>query len=73
MAYQIAAGDFALLGDGLATSPYVNVDNLIDAILLALRSDTAVGQTYNIIDGQTTWRAHADYFCLLYTSPSPRD
>src|SRR5712691_441542 len=62
MAYRIAAGDFALPGDGLATLPYVHVDNLIDAILLALRSDTAVGQTYNIIDGQTNWRAHTDYF-----------
>jgi len=62
MAYRIAAGDLALPGDGLATLPYVHVDNLIDAILLALRSDTAVGQAYNIIDGQTSWRAHTDYF-----------
>jgi nucleoside-diphosphate-sugar epimerase len=62
MAYRIAAGDFALPGDGLATLPYVHVDNLIDAILLALRSDTAVGQAYNIIDGQTSWLAHTDYF-----------
>jgi nucleoside-diphosphate-sugar epimerase len=62
MAYLIATGDFALPGDGLATLPYVHVDNLIDAILLALRSDTAVGQAYNIIDGQTTWRAHTDHF-----------
>jgi nucleoside-diphosphate-sugar epimerase len=62
MAYQIAAGDFALPGDSLATLPYVHVDNLIDAILLTLRSDTAVGQVYNLIDGQTSWRAHTDYF-----------
>jgi nucleoside-diphosphate-sugar epimerase len=62
MAYRIAAGDLALPGDGLATLPYVHVDNLIDAILLALRADTAVGQAYNIIDGQTTWRAHTEYF-----------
>jgi nucleoside-diphosphate-sugar epimerase len=62
MASRIAAGDFALPGDGLATLPYVHVDNLIDAILLALHSDTAVGQAYNIIDGQTSWRAHTDYF-----------
>jgi nucleoside-diphosphate-sugar epimerase len=62
MAYRIATGDLALPGDGLATLPYVHVDNLIYAILLALRVDTAVGQAYNIIDGQTTWRAHTDYF-----------
>jgi nucleoside-diphosphate-sugar epimerase len=62
MASRIAAGDLALPGNGLATLPYVHVDNLIDAILLALRSDTAVGQAYNIIDGQTSWRAHTDYF-----------
>ena len=62
MACQIAAGDFALPGDGLATLPYVHVDSLIDAILLALRSHTAVGKAYNLIDGQTTWRAHTDYF-----------
>ena len=62
MAYRIAAGDFALPGDGLATLPYVHVDNLSAAILLALRSDTAVGQAYNIIDGQTSWLAHTDYF-----------
>jgi nucleoside-diphosphate-sugar epimerase len=51
-----------LPGDGLATLPYVHLDNLIDAILLALCSETAVGQAYNIIDGQTNWRAHTDYF-----------
>jgi nucleoside-diphosphate-sugar epimerase len=62
MASQIAAGTFALPGDGSATLPYVHVDNLIDAILLALRSETAVGEAYNLIDGQTTWRAHTDYF-----------
>jgi nucleoside-diphosphate-sugar epimerase len=62
MARRIAAGGFALPGDGRATLPYVHVDNLIDAILLAVRSETAVGQAYNIIDGQTSWRAHTDHF-----------
>jgi nucleoside-diphosphate-sugar epimerase len=62
MAYRIAAGDLALPGDGLATLPAVHVDNLIDAILLARRADTVVGQASNIIDGQTTWRAHTEYF-----------
>ena len=62
MAHQIASGEFSLQGDGLYTLPYVHVDNLTDAILLAARSETAVGQAYNIIDGQTSWRAHTDYF-----------
>ena len=62
MAYRIASGAFALPGDGGATPPYVHVDNLIDAILLVLSSDTAIGQVYNIIDGQTTWLAYTDCF-----------
>ena len=49
-------------GDGICNTTYV--DNLVDAIFLALESSSAVGQVFTITDGETpTWgdfiRAHA--------------
>jgi nucleoside-diphosphate-sugar epimerase len=59
---QIAAGEFRLQGDGDYALPYVHVRNLADAVVLAARSDRAVGQAYIVLDGHTTWRELTDLF-----------
>jgi nucleoside-diphosphate-sugar epimerase len=58
----IAAGQFPLAGDGGGAFPYVHVDNLVDAVIAALRLDAALGQAFNLVDGQTTWKAYTDVF-----------
>lgn len=58
----IAAGRFPLAGDGLGEFAYVHVDSLVEAIVTALRSDAAVGQVINIVDGQSNWRRYTDHF-----------
>jgi nucleoside-diphosphate-sugar epimerase len=42
--------------------PYVHVENLADAVVLAARSDRAIGQAYIVVDGHTTWREITDLF-----------
>jgi nucleoside-diphosphate-sugar epimerase len=56
MPKQIAAGEFSLHGDGNYALPYVHVRNLADAVVLAARSNRAIGQAYIVVDGHTTWR-----------------
>jgi nucleoside-diphosphate-sugar epimerase len=63
LAQRILKGEFALRGDGSGSFPYAHVDNLVDAVLAAIRTDRAVGQAYNIVDGQTTGREYTDRFC----------
>ena len=60
---QIVRGEFVMRGDGSGSFPYVHVDNLVDAIVLAWRTPGAVGQAYNIVDGHTTARAYLDRLC----------
>lgn len=40
-----------------------HVDNLVEAVITAAYTARAVGQAYNIVDGQTTGREYADRFC----------
>ncbi len=56
------AGELAIGGDGSYTWPYVVIDNLLDAILLALEHPRAIGETYTVVDGHTTWGAYAGIF-----------
>ncbi len=48
---QIKAGRLVLLGrdEGLVNTGYI--DNVVDGVLLALRSPAAVGETFNLCDG----------------------
>jgi nucleoside-diphosphate-sugar epimerase len=62
LAQQLLKGEYALQGHGQGSWPYVHVDNLAEAIVLAARSARAVGQAYNIVDGQTTAQAFTDHF-----------
>jgi nucleoside-diphosphate-sugar epimerase len=61
-AQQLLQGKYALQGNGQESWPYVHVDNLAEAVVLAARSARAVGQAYNIVDGQTTAQAFTDHF-----------
>lgn len=48
---QIKAGRLVLLGrdEGLVNTGYI--DNVVDGVLLALRSPAAIGETFNLCDG----------------------
>jgi nucleoside-diphosphate-sugar epimerase len=59
---RLAQGKYVLEGDGSGSWPYVHVDTLAEAVVLAVHSARAVGQAYNIVDGQTTTREYADWF-----------
>jgi nucleoside-diphosphate-sugar epimerase len=58
----IAAGRFAVAGNGEYHFFYVHVRNLAEAVVLSLRSEAAVGQAFDIVDGHTTWRRYAEHF-----------
>lgn len=52
-----ANGAMLLVGGGRADAGLCYVENLVDAILLALRAECAVGEAYNVCDGGgVTWR-----------------
>ena len=46
--------------DGGNAVPYVHVEDLVDATLLALGNERAVGRVYNIVDGHMTWKDFTD-------------
>jgi len=74
LAQQIARGEFVMRGDGSGSIPYVHVDSFVETIVTAARSAHAVGQAYNIVDGQTTGREIISRFCewLGVDLPLPR-
>jgi len=49
-----------LRGDGREIIPWVHVEDLAEAVLLALDDDRAVGRVYNVADGDMTWRRYTD-------------
>jgi nucleoside-diphosphate-sugar epimerase len=52
---------FAVIGMGDFVLPVVYIDNLVDAIVLALEKDEAVGETFNVVDRERlTKRAYMD-------------
>ncbi len=46
--------------DGMNVVPYVHVEDLVDAILLALTQDRSIGRVYNVADGQMTVKGYTD-------------
>lgn len=60
--HAILAGQFPLAHGGKSHMSYVHVDNLADAVVSALRTEAALGQAFNIVDGFITWRRYADLF-----------
>lgn len=67
----IAAGKFPLVAGGQGTLPYVHVENLVDAVLISLRLEAAVGQAFNIVDADTTWGRYIDAFRKGPLPPAP--
>lgn len=57
---RIRDGQMKLRGDGRETLPWVHVEDLVDAVLLALERDEAVGRVYNVADGDMTLRRYTD-------------
>jgi nucleoside-diphosphate-sugar epimerase len=47
---RIGAGRFALVGGGRRQAPLVYVENLVDALLLLLTTDSVAGRAYNVVD-----------------------
>jgi nucleoside-diphosphate-sugar epimerase len=66
---QIRDGKVKLRIDGEDIIPYLHVENLVDAILLAIRSDAAAGRVYNVCDGQVTWRSYTDEVRSWFHAP----
>jgi nucleoside-diphosphate-sugar epimerase len=52
---------------------WVHVDDLADAVAVALTDDRAVGRTYNVVGGQGTWRDYVDAVADIvgYEGPDP--
>lgn len=42
------------------TMPWVHVEDVVDAVLLSLASDAAVGRVYNLMDEHRTWGDYVD-------------
>jgi dihydroflavonol-4-reductase len=42
------------------TMPWVHVEDVVDALLLALSSEVAIGRVYNLVDEHTTWGDYVD-------------
>ena len=63
LARRMLKGEFALVGDGSGSFPYVHVENLVDAVIAATRTAQAIGQAYNVVDGHTTGREYTNRFC----------
>lgn len=57
---RIRDGDVKLRIDGMDFLPWIHVENLVDAVLLALNDDRAAGRVYNAVDGHVTWRDYTD-------------
>src|SRR5262249_18006418 len=57
MARAIRSGQMLLVDRGRAVAGLTYVENVVDAAVLALRSDAAPGQAFNVTDGlDVTWR-----------------
>jgi ornithine--oxo-acid transaminase len=67
-------GGYMLLVDrGRARAGLVYIDNLVDAIVLALENGDAVGEAFNVTDGlDVTWREFTDGLADGLGAPRPR-
>jgi len=57
---MVLDGKVKLRRDGGDTIPFVHVEDLVDAVMLALHSDRATGHVYNVADESHTWREYTD-------------
>jgi nucleoside-diphosphate-sugar epimerase len=66
---RIRDGQVKLRADGGDTIPFVHVEDLVDAVLLGLVSDRAVGRVYNLTDFHKTWRVYTEAVRGWFGSP----
>ena len=63
---MIDAGRLTLIDDGRGQSNHVYIDNLVDAILSAARTDSAVNEDFIISDGaETPWSEFLGYYARM--------
>jgi nucleoside-diphosphate-sugar epimerase len=68
---RIQSGRMKLFGDGAKLMNNTYVDNLVDAIFLALDSPAAVGETFNIRDGRLVTKAEFVGEIVSYLGAKP--
>ncbi len=71
---MIDAGRLTLIDDGRGQSNHVYIDNLVDAILSAARTDSALREDFIISDGaETPWSEFLGYYArMIGRDPLPR-
>lgn len=73
MARAICAGHMLLVDGGRAVAGLSYVENVVDAALLALRKDAAVGEAFNLTDGlDITWSRFLGDIAKGLGCPPPR-
>ena len=60
--------EIAVTGNPLGASELIAPTTTLSGDKLLMRSESTLGETLNNLPGVSS-----SYFCLLYTSPSPRD
>ena len=69
---MLEQGFCVLIDGGFSPANSVYVDNVVDAIELAIQEDNAVGRALTIIDGQTTtWRGFFSSYAKMFSNPPP--
>lgn len=59
IAELLRKGQMAYINGGRATGGFLYIDNAVDAIIAAARSEAAVGQVYNLSDGTgASWKTY---------------
>lgn len=53
-------GEFPITPNPRTTHSWVHVDDLADAVAVAIEDDRAVGRTYNVVGGHGTWQQYID-------------
>lgn len=62
---RIKKGKMFVFDQGRASLNYVYIDNLVDAVLLSAEDDRALGETFIVNDGVTTWRQYFDAYARM--------
>jgi len=61
MGFSLGTKLFAVIGNGKFALPLVYIDNLVQAILLAIKKNDGIGRTYNVVDpGSMTKKEYVD-------------
>jgi len=70
---ELKRGTPTLIGGGKGDCGFVQVDNLIDAMLLAAENPKAIGRAYNIGDGfGLTWKQYFTDLARIGSAPAPK-